>query len=59
MNSKQRRQRKKFEKRIMFNVSQVLREAAIRVEEGDLNPQEVVGALVEFAEDIEKSTKEG
>ena len=59
MNSKQRKQRKKFVRTIMFNVSQVLREAAIRVEEGDLTPQEVVEEMIEFAEEIEKSIKEG
>ena len=59
MNSKQRRQRKKFEKMVMFNVSQVFRETAIRVEEGDLTTEEVVKELFEAANEIEKLYKEG
>ena len=58
MNSKQRRQRKKFEKMVMFNVSQVFRETAIRVEEGDLTTEEVVKELFEAANEIEKLYKE-
>ena len=59
MNSKQRRQRKKFEKMVMFNISQVFRETAIRVEEGDLTTEEVVKELFEAANEIEKLYKEG
>ena len=53
MNSKQKRNRKRFQKAVMFNVSQLFRETAIRIEQSDLTPEEVVEELIETADELE------
>ena len=53
MNSKQKRNRKRFQKAFMFNVSQLFRETAIRIEQSDLTPEEVVEELIETADELE------
>ena len=58
MNSKQRRNQKRFQKMVMFNVSEVFRDAAFRIEQRHLTPEEVVEELVETADELETLFRE-
>lgn len=58
MNSKQRRNRERFQKMVMIATADVLREAALRIQQGDLTPEEVVEDLVETADELETLFRE-